>query len=140
MHKSGNLAVVHPSQKRLDEVEGDMAVIAAECIPEGRLHTIVDVLDIPSDKTFRNAWHMDINNKFDVSLTKSRGIAHDLRRRDRSNEFAPFDDVIMKQIPGADSVAAEASRAAVRTKYETMQTGIDEAASTDELKVLLGIS
>jgi hypothetical protein len=30
--------------------------IAAKDVPEGKPYKIVDVADIPSDRTFRNAW------------------------------------------------------------------------------------
>lgn len=69
-----------------------------------------------------------------VNLTKAKGIAHDMRRAKRAEEFAPHDEVIMKQIPGADADAAEAARAAIRAKYATAQTNIDSAADVDALK------
>jgi hypothetical protein len=43
----------------------------------------------------------------------------------------------MKQIPGADATAAEVSRAAVRTKYATVQTNIDAAADVAALKTVV---
>jgi len=72
-----------------------------------------------------------------VNLTKAKTIAHDMRRIKRAEEFAPHDEVIMKQIPGADSDAAEAARAEIRTKYETIQTNIDDAADVDTLKTVV---
>ena len=72
-----------------------------------------------------------------VNLTKAKTIAHDVRRAKRAEEFAPFDEVIMKQIPGADTDAAEVSRAAVRTKYATVQTNIDAAADVAALKTVV---
>ena len=30
--------------------------IAAKDVPQGKPHKIVDVADVPSDRTFRNAW------------------------------------------------------------------------------------
>ena len=72
-----------------------------------------------------------------VNLTKAKGIAHDVRRAKRSEEFAPHDEVIMKQIPGADADAAEAARAAIRTKYATVQTNIDAAADVNALKAIV---
>ena len=72
-----------------------------------------------------------------VSLTKAKTIAHDVRRAKRAEEFAPLDEVIMKQIPGADTDAAEVSRAAVRTKYATVQTNIDAAADVAALKTVV---
>lgn len=58
----------------------------------------------------------------------------------RAEEFQPHDDLLMKQIPGADAAAAEAARAAIRAKYAAMQAEIDAAATTDEIKAALGVS
>ena len=69
-----------------------------------------------------------------INITKAKAIAHDKRREARTEEFKPYDEVIMKQIPGADSTAAEAARAAIRTKYSTMQTAIDSASTVDAIK------
>ena len=69
-----------------------------------------------------------------INVTKAKAIAHDIRRQARAEEFKPYDEVIMKQIPGVDSTAAEAARAAIRTKYSTMQTAIDEASTVDAIK------
>ena len=72
-----------------------------------------------------------------VNLTKAKTIAHDVRRAKRAEEFAPLDEVIMKQIPGADATAAEVSRADIRTKYATVQTNIDAAADVAALKTVV---
>jgi len=74
-----------------------------------------------------------------INLDKAKSIAHDKRRDARAEEFKPHDEVIMKQIPGADAVAAEATRQEIRDKYADMQVAIDAAASADELKTILGI-
>jgi hypothetical protein len=72
-----------------------------------------------------------------TNLTKAKTIAHDMRRAKRAEEFEPHDEVISKQIPGADADAAETARAAIRTKYETVQTDIDAAADVDALKTVV---
>ena len=69
-----------------------------------------------------------------INIDKAKTIAHDKRREARTNEFKPHDEIIMKQIPGADSTAAEAARAAIRTKYTEMQTAIDAASTVDAIK------
>jgi hypothetical protein len=74
-----------------------------------------------------------------INMTKAKAIGHDLRRAQREAEFAPFDAVIAKQIPGADHVAAEASRQAIREKYALTQEAIDNAVNTDEIKAALDI-
>ena len=66
-----------------------------------------------------------------INITRAKAIAHDARRMARSAEFAPFD--IKATIP-FEAVAAEAARQLVRDKYATMQTAIDAATTTDEIK------
>jgi hypothetical protein len=72
-----------------------------------------------------------------INMNKAKAIGHDMRRAQRKAEFTPFDAVIAKQIPGADHVAAEASRQAIRDKYALMQDAIDDANNADEIKVAL---
>ena len=74
-----------------------------------------------------------------INLDKAKQIGHDKRRAARAEEFKPHDEVIMKQIPGADATAAEAARAAIRTKYEQVQTAIDAATTSEDIKTALGI-
>ena len=73
-----------------------------------------------------------------INITKAKSIAHDMRRAARADEFKPHDEIIMKQIPGADAVAAEAARAAIRAKYSDMQNQIEVAVTPDEIKAALG--
>lgn len=72
-----------------------------------------------------------------INLSKAKTIAHEKRRAARSEEFAPYDEVIMKQIPGNDAIEAEAARQAIRNKYAQLQTQMDSAQTVEELKALL---
>ena len=74
-----------------------------------------------------------------VNINKAKAIAHDRRRVARAEEFKPHDEIIMKQIPGANAAAAEAARAAIRAKYSDMQDQIEAAVTPDEIKGALGI-
>ena len=69
-----------------------------------------------------------------INITKAKNIAHDARRTARSAEFAPLD--IKATIP-SEATAAEAARQAVRDKYTTMQTAIDAATTTDQIKAAM---
>jgi len=69
-----------------------------------------------------------------IDMTKAKAIAHEKRREARSAEFAPLD--IKATIP-AEAEAAETARQAVRDKYATMQTAMDAATTSEELKELL---
>jgi len=72
-----------------------------------------------------------------INIDKAKGIAHEIRRAKRAEEFAPYDEVIMKQIPDTDATEAEASRQAIRDKYATIQTSIDEIADVESLTTLV---
>ena len=72
-----------------------------------------------------------------VNLNKAKTISHDKRRDARAKEFAPLDEVIMKQIPGNDATVAETARQVIREKYATIQTNIDAATTVDELKSIV---
>lgn len=49
----GGVAIIVPAECGLTIEE-----IAAKDVPAGKTYKIVDVSDIPSDRTFRNAWEM----------------------------------------------------------------------------------
>ena len=72
-----------------------------------------------------------------IDMTKAKEIAHEKRRAARAEEFKPYDEVIMKQIPGNDYTQAEAARQAIRDKYAALQAQMDAAQTPEELKALL---
>ena len=69
-----------------------------------------------------------------INIDKAKTIAHDKRREARSAEFAPLD--IKATIP-SETVAAEAARALIRTKYATMQAEINAATTTEQIKAVM---
>ena len=79
-------------------------------------------------------------NSIVINLGKAKDIGHDIRRTMRAEEFQPFDEIIAKQIPGADALAAEASRAEIRDKYADVQLAIEAAADPDAIKLALEVT
>ena len=69
-----------------------------------------------------------------VDMTKAKVIAHNARRAARNADFAPLD--IKATIP-AESTAAEAARAVIRTNDAALQVSMDAATDADALKNLL---
>lgn len=72
-----------------------------------------------------------------INMTKAKEIAHGHRRKKREIEFAPHDEIIMKQIPGKDKKAAEAAREVIRQKHDRIQVDIDACTDAVALKGLL---
>ena len=128
-NSDGGVSVVHPTgEVPISELPARLGLTDYE---------IVDDEAVPTDRTFRNAW-VKSGSTVNEDLPKCKEIAHERRRAAREEEFKPHDELISKQIPGADTDAAEASRAAIRTKYATMQDAIEAATTTAEIKTALG--
>jgi hypothetical protein len=51
----GGVAIIVPADCGLT-----IEQIAAKDVPAGKPYQIVDVADIPTDRTFRNAWEMEV--------------------------------------------------------------------------------
>lgn len=110
--------------------------IAAKDVPQGAAFEIVTTADIPGDRTFRNAW-IKGNGRVEIDMPKAQEIAHEKRRAARAEEFKPHDEIIMKQIPGANAQQAEAARQVIRDKYAALQAQMDAAQTPEELKTLV---
>jgi len=126
----GTVAVIIPAES----VE-----LALKDVPAGLAYEIVTTDDVPSDRYFRDAWVLG-DCCIEHDLGKCKEIGHDKRRVQRAEEFRPFDEVIAKQIPGADAVAAEAARQEIRDRYSDVQEAIDAAADPDSIKAALEVT
>jgi len=129
-NKEGGISIIHPT--------GELSIeeVAAKDVPEGVAYEIVEDDAIPADRFFRNAWVAN-GAAVDVDLDKAKDIGHDKRRAARAEEFAPYDEVIAKQIPGVDAAEAEAARQAIRDKYAAVQDAVNAAKTPDAIKVAL---
>jgi len=67
----GGVAVITPTDEALQS--HTIQEIAEKDVPSGKPYKIVDVADIPSDRTFRNAWEAD-----EAGLTDGFGGEHDM--------------------------------------------------------------
>ena len=52
----GGVAIEIPAPEWLAKEGNTMELLAEERVPQGKPFKIVDVTDIPTDRTFRNAW------------------------------------------------------------------------------------
>ena len=71
---NGRLAIVYPTPEYVDKY--GIEVIAAKDVPAGKPYKIIDSADIPTDRTYRDAWTVD-----EADLTDGVGA--------ESNEFPP---------------------------------------------------
>jgi len=71
-NEKGGVAVIVPSQEAIEKY--GIEAIALKDVPVGKPFKIVDTTDVPSDRTFRDAWEVD-------EATLTDGVGAD------SNEF-----------------------------------------------------
>ena len=112
---------------------------ALAAVPEGCSYEIVNLEDVPSDRTFRNAWFHDTTDtpqKVGVDISKAKEHCHAKRREARSTEFAPLD--IKATIP-SEAAQAESDRQKVREKYADIQSKIETASTAEELKSIVEV-
>jgi len=131
--------IIHPTATgvAITTPTGEVPIeqVAQQVAPDG-IYAIVTADQIPSDRTFRAAWVYSPDG-IEIDLNRAKAIGHDLRRANRNAEFAPHDKVISLQIPGVQRDAAEAARAAIRARYVIIESAIDAATTTDEIKEAL---
>ena len=72
-----------------------------------------------------------------INIDKAKQIAHEIRRETRATEFAPHDEIIMKQIPGVDHEQAEQARGKIRQKYKKLQNQIDSCKNVAQLQKIV---
>lgn len=129
---NGGVAVVTPVLSEGETVQD----IAAKVVPTGVSSQIINKSEIPTDRTLRAAWEYGVS-AVEVNVTKAKDLAHTVRRTARAKEFAPYDDIIAKQIPGADATEAEAQRVLIRSKYDTKQTEIDDCTTPEAITTIV---
>lgn len=66
----GNLVVITPTQEALEQY--GIEAIALKDVPAGKPFKIVSTDDIPTDRTFRNAWEVNV-----ATLTDGVGAESD---------------------------------------------------------------
>jgi hypothetical protein len=53
---NGGVAIIVPASEWLAQEGNTIEILAAKDVPEGKPYKIIDTTDVPSDRTFRNAW------------------------------------------------------------------------------------
>ena len=52
----GGVAVIIPAPEWLSQEGNTIEALAEKDVPAGKPYKIIDTADVPSDRTFRNAW------------------------------------------------------------------------------------
>ena len=53
---NGGVVILVPAPEWLAQEGNTVELLALKDVPEGKPYKIIDTADVPSDRTFRNAW------------------------------------------------------------------------------------
>lgn len=109
-------------------------------VPVGTQYEVVDVQDIPTDRTFRNVWEHDTTeslNKIGIKLDKALGISLERVRARRDELFAELDkEYVIAQREGSDTTALDERRQKLKDatdQLKALDTNHDGYLSADEV-------
>jgi len=119
------IAIIHPT--------GELSIeeVAAKDVPAGVSFRIVDESEIPTDRTFRNAWKDEGGIKVDMG--KAKDITKDRLRNERKPLLEAQDVAFQRALESGASTAAIVSE---KQRLRDITKQVDALASLDELKAL----
>lgn len=102
--------------------------IISNAVPVGAEYRVTDMENLPSDRTFRNAW-TDNNptDTVDIDMNKARQIQMDVLRIARSTKLAALDVLYLK--------ADEADNAADKSQIKALKQQLRDMPQTFDLSV-----
>ena len=119
------IAIIHPT--------GELSIeeVAEKDVPAGVSFRIVDESEIPTDRTFRNAWKDEGGIKVDMG--KAKDITKDRLRNERKPLLEAQDIAFQRALETGASTAAIVSE---KQRLRDITKQVDALASLDELKAL----
>lgn len=121
----GTVAVLIPT----DECGLSIEEIAAKDVPEGKEYKIVDVSELSSDRTFRNAWVLD--NEITVDILKAKVITKN-KLREQRKPLLEAQDILFMQAQESGSDTSDIVTEKQRLRDITNQ--VDSMTTVEELK------
>ena len=124
---NGGVAVIIPAPECGLTIEE----IAAKDVPAGKSFAIVDVSDIPTDNTFRDAW--EYADKIVINIDKAKEITKTRLRAERAPLLQNLDVAFQRALEtGADTSTIVAEKQRLRDITNVVNT----CATLDELRTL----
>ena len=112
--------------------------IADKDVPEGKPHKIIDVSEIPTDPTFRDAWEGDGEGAdlttIAVNMDKAKGIWRDKWRKERGPLLENLDVQWMRATESRDEVKQDEIAQKKQELRDVTETDLESVDETDQLK------
>lgn len=109
--------------------------------PSGMRSRITNTSNLPTDRTFRDAWTDDLpGDQIDVDMPKARIIHEDLIRRMRDKKWDDFDKRYVEAERDSKPMSdLKAERSVLKDIPQNAQPAIDAATTPDILKEIMPI-
>ena len=131
----GALSVVHPVRNTLGETlttDAEIEQRAWDKLPKDAINPqFVDEAEIPTDRTFRNAWKDEGGIK--VDMVKAKGLTKDRLRNERKPLLEAQDVAFQRALESGASTVAIVSE---KQRLRDITKQVDGITSLDELKAL----
>lgn len=112
--------------------------VADKDVPEGKPYKIVDVSEIPTDSTFRNAWEGDGEGAdlttVAVNMDKAKDIWRDKWRVSRKPLLEGLDVEFMRAVEVKDEAVQDEIAQKKQELRDVTQTDLESVDTTDQLK------
>lgn len=102
---------------------------AKKAVPEGVAFKVVNVVDIPKDKTFRDAWDYDLK----VDITKAKEIWKNKLREERASLF-DANDILLRDAIAEEDSKKKAIALKERDRLRDITLLVDECETPEEIK------
>lgn len=123
----GSMAIVIPSP----EYAGTMAELAAAVVPDGIAYAVIEHDDIPTDRTFRDAWRLG-SDGIDQDIETAKAIWRNKWRATRAKLFEKLDTDMLRAIGSGDSAKIAEIEAKKQALRDVTQTALPD--DIDEIK------
>lgn len=135
LRPDGGIAITHVVNKNENLKKHAVELQRRKDVPRDWIVKATGIT-LPVDRLFRNAWRIS-DQEIKVALMEAKKIAHSRRRSKRSVAFAPYDEIVAKQIPGTGLEAAETERQKIRGVDAVNQSSLNAASNEDELRATM---
>lgn len=130
------ILILAPGARRKGESEEEFVNrIQQKDVPKDALAVrIVDESEVPTDRTFRNAWKSDLT----VDMPKARDIHRDRLRQIRAPLFEPIERAQRTALVAGDALEARRLESSLQALRDvTADAAIEAARTPEELKAAI---
>lgn len=132
-NQEGGISIIVP----VDGCGLTLEQIIAKDVPPGAVYQVVDVADLPTDRTFRDAWTLQ-GEAVTVDMPKARQVHRQRLRAMRAPRMAALDVDFMRALETADAARqAEIGAAKQALRAVTDDPRIEAARNPAELAAVI---